>query len=51
MLRVWGVENVTIEGASLDGRKCLDSAPIDPAKDGHGMGISVAGSNNMISDA
>lgn len=47
VLRVWDVQNVQIESASIDGSKELNSATNDPNDGGQGIGISIAGSTNV----
>ncbi len=47
MLRVFDVDNVQIENATLDGSKELNSATNDPNDGGQGMGISIAGGTNV----
>lgn len=47
IFRIWDVEDVVLEGATLDGSKELNAAPKDPHNGGYGMGISIAGSSNI----
>jgi hypothetical protein len=47
MLRIWDVQNVTLESSNLDGSKELNSAVNDPNDSGQGMGISIAGATTV----
>jgi hypothetical protein len=47
MLRIWDVQNVTVESPYLDGSKELNSAVNDPNDGGAGMGISIAGATTV----
>jgi hypothetical protein len=47
IIRIWDVEDVVLEQATLDGSKELNAAPNDPLNGGYGMGISIAGSANV----
>jgi hypothetical protein len=48
VIRIWDVHDVVLENAMLDGSKELNTAPNDPENGGYGMGISIAGSSNIM---
>jgi len=48
IIRIWDVQDVVLEHATLDGSKELNAAPNDPHNGGYGMGISIAGSSNVM---
>jgi len=47
ILRIWDVQNVTLESPYLDGSKELNSAVNNPTDGGAGMGISIAGATTV----
>jgi hypothetical protein len=47
IVRIWDVDDVVLEHATLDGSKELNAAPNDPHNGGYGMGVSIAGSTNV----
>ncbi|MFM0339743.1 hypothetical protein [Paraburkholderia fungorum] len=47
IFRVWDIQDVVLEHATLDGSKELNTAPNDPRINGYGMGVSIAGSSNI----
>ncbi|VWC27985.1 hypothetical protein BPS26883_06238 [Burkholderia pseudomultivorans] len=47
MMRIWDVQHVEIDNATLDGANELSSAPHDSKSNGYGMGISIAGASDV----
>ena len=47
VMRIWDVQNVTVENATLDGSKELNSATPNANSGGGGMGFSIAGASNV----
>jgi polygalacturonase len=47
VVRIWDVQNVTVENATIDGSKELNSATPNANSGGGGMGISIAGASNV----
>ncbi|SAL61649.1 hypothetical protein AWB70_05604 [Caballeronia cordobensis] len=47
MFRIWDVSNVLVENAVLDGSKELNAAKPALRENGHGMGLSIAGSTEV----
>jgi polygalacturonase len=47
VMRIWDVSNVTVENATLDGSKELNSTTPYPASGGGGHGFSIAGASGV----
>jgi hypothetical protein len=47
VVRIWDVQNVTIQNAYIDGSKELNSATPNANSGGGGMGISICGASNV----
>lgn len=47
VMRIWDVQNVTVQNAYIDGSKELNSAAPSANSGGGGMGISICGASNV----
>jgi hypothetical protein len=47
VIRIWDVQNVTVQNATIDGSKELNSATPNANSGGGGMGISITGASNV----